>query len=192
MLARLQVLRAFHMIYLTGVLLAGGFLGGLARRRVWAAAVYCVALGAIFAGQLLAYPASDHLEWPGRAPRNQWEQAFLWIRANTPQNAIFAMDSGYIEDRGEDSQGFRVIAERSALADWYKDGGVASIFPAAAEPWWREFQATHGVDRASDREREARLGPLGATWLLLPTTASTRLECPYHNAAVRVCRLGIR
>jgi hypothetical protein len=188
MLARLQVLRTFHIIYVVGVLLAGGMLGSLTRNRFWYA-VYCVVLGAIFAGQMLTYPASNHVEWPGLLPRNQWEQAFQWIRANTPENAVFAMDAGYIEDPGEDSQGFRAVAERSALADWYKDGGVASIFPAAAEPWWRELQATRGVDRTTDQEREARLTPLGATWILLPVQASTAFPCPYRNRAVRVCRL---
>jgi hypothetical protein len=141
---------------------------------------------------MLTYPASAHVEWAGRAPRNQWEQAFLWVRANTPRNAIVAMDADYIADSGEDAQGFRAIAQRSALADWYKDGGVASIFPSAAAPWWRDLQATRGLDRATDREREERLKPLGATWLLLPANAATVFACPYHNAAVRVCRLGVR
>ena len=191
MLARLQVLRVFHIIYVVGVLLAGGFLGRLTRNRLWYA-VYCVVLAAIFVGQMLTYPASDHVEWPGLAPRNQWQQAFLWVRAHTPEDAIFAMDAGYIEDPGEDSQGFRVMAERSALADWYKDGGIASIFPSAAEPWWREFQATRSLDLSSDSEREARLKPLGATWILLPALASTAFACPYRNAAVRVCQLGVR
>jgi hypothetical protein len=196
MLARLQPLRAFHMIYIVGVLLAGGLIGRSARMRLWAP-LYCVVLGAIFAGQMLTYSASDHVEWPGLTPRNQWQQAFLWIRANTPPDAVFAMDSGYIEDPGEDSQGFRAMAERSALADWYKDGGIAAIFPAAAEPWWRELQSTRGLDRATDRERRLRLKSLGATWILLPSIllpgqAGTALDCPYRNAAVRVCKLGIR
>jgi hypothetical protein len=191
MLARLQVLRVFHIIYVVGVLLAGGFLARHTGNRLLSA-VYCVVLAAIFAGQMLTYPASDHVEWPGLAPRNQWQQAFLWIRAHTPEDAIFAMDAGYIEDPGEDSQGFRGMAERSALADWYKDGGVASIFPAAGEPWWREFQATRGLDSSTDREREVRLKPLGASWILLPAYARTAFACPYRNAEVRVCRLGVR
>ena len=130
--------------------------------------------------------------WNGPASRRatNGSRHFYGFAPIRPQDAIFAMDAGYIEDPGEDSQGFRVMAERSALADWYKDGGIASIFPAAAEPWWREFQATRGLDLSTDREREARLKPLGATWILLPAYARTAFACPYHNAAVRVCRLG--
>ena len=42
LLARLQVLRAFHFVYIAGVLLAGGMLGRLAQQRKRAmAALYC-------------------------------------------------------------------------------------------------------------------------------------------------------
>ena len=57
MLARLQVLRVFHIIYVVGVLLAGGFLGRLTRNRL-RYAIYFMVLAAIFTGQLLTYPAS--------------------------------------------------------------------------------------------------------------------------------------
>ena len=193
LLARLQVLRAFHLIYLVGTLLLGGLIGTLGRRRRWVAScIYLVVLLAMFAGQRLTYPASDPIEWPGLTPRNQWQQAFLWIRANTPKNAIFALDSDYIESRGEDAQGFRATAERSAIADWYKDGGIASIFPAAQELWWRQVQATEDLDRTTDAQRRDRLIPLGASWVVLPAGAKTKLPCPYANTAVIVCRLGVK
>lgn len=193
LLARLQVLRAFHMIYLVGVLLLGGLLGRLAQRRPWTVAgLYLVAALAMFAGQRVTYPASNPVEWPGLSPRNPWQQAFLWARANTPKDAVFALDSRYIESDGEDAQSFRATAERSAIADWYKDGGIASMFPPAQELWWNEVQATEGLDRATDGERLARLAPFGVNWILLPATARTSLPCPYANRAVRVCRLGVR
>ena len=191
MLARLQVLRAFHLIYLVGALLLGGLLGRLAQRRLGiAACIYLAVLLAMFAGQRLTYPASNPIEWPGLKPRNQWQQAFLWIRDHTPKNAVFALDSDYIESRGEDAQGFRATAERSSIADWYKDGGIAAIFPAAQELWWRQVQATENLNRATDAEREARLLPIGASWIVLPAGATTRLLCPYANGAVKVCRLA--
>jgi hypothetical protein len=193
LLARFQVLRAFHMIYLVGTLLAGGLLGRLSKRRVWlAGAVYAGVLIAMYTGQRLTYPSSDPIEWPGATPRNLWQQAFLWIRSNTPENAVFAMDADYIESDGEDAQGFRATAERSSIADWYKDGGVASVFPAAQEKWWREVQMTEKLNQASDAERSARLLPLGAGWILLPSQAATNLPCPYENKEVRVCRLSVR
>jgi hypothetical protein len=192
-LARLQVLRAFHMIYLTGTLLAGGLLGRLARQRIWISVViYLTVLIAMFVGQRLTYPASDPIEWPGLNPRNAWQQAFLWIRSNTPENAVFGMDADYIESEGEDAQGFRATAERSSIADWYKDGGVAAIFPAAQELWWRQVRITEKLNQATDEQRSARLLSLGASWILLPVRIATGLPCPYVNQAVRVCRLSVR
>lgn len=190
-LARLQVLRTFQFVYITGVLLTGGLLGSLAQRhrRAIAALYLCIAL-ALFAGQRLTYPASSHVEWPYRTPHNQWQQAFLWIRANTPNDALFALDNDYIEGPGEDAQGFRATAERSAVADYFKDGGIASNFRPAALPWLQGSQATFQLNGATDRERSARLRPLGVTWIVLPSQAITALTCPFINAGARVCRLN--
>jgi hypothetical protein len=161
-------------------------------RRGRAIAALCLFLCLImFAGQRLTYPASNHVEWPGQMPRNRWQQAFLWIRANTPQDAVFALDNDYMESPGEDAQGFRATAQRSAIADWYKDGGIAANFPQAALPWWQGSQATGKLNRATDQQRLARLAPLGATWMVLPAQALTSFACPYTNAQVRVCRLPL-
>jgi hypothetical protein len=148
-------------------------------------------LGALFAGQRLTYPESNHVEWPRLRPRNQWQEAFLWIRTNTPPDAVFALDNDYIESAGEDAQGFRAIAERSAVADWFKDGGIASNFPQAAIPWWQGSQATAQLNGASDEQRLARLRPLGVSWIVLPAQASTAFPCPFTNPRVRVCRLAV-
>jgi hypothetical protein len=187
LLARLQPLRAFLFVYLAGVLLAGGVLAKQPKRAL--APVCLLLLGALFAGQRLTYPDSNHVEWPGLTPRNQWQQAFLWIRAHTPNNAIFALDNDYIETPGEDAQGFRATAERTAVADWYKDGGIAANFPQAAIPWWQGAEATAQLNNATDAQRLARLHPLGVTWIVLPASAATRFPCPFVNPRVRVCRL---
>ena len=169
LLARLQVLRTFHLVYIAGVLLAGGMLGRWTRQHMRAMAVLCLLVsGALFAGQRFTYPESNHVEWPGVKPHNPWQQAFLWIRDNTPGDAIFALDNDYIETPGEDAQGFRATAERSAVADWFKDGGIASNFPQAAALWWQGSTATERLNQASDEERLARLRPLGVTWIVLP------------------------
>jgi hypothetical protein len=190
MLARLQVLRTFQFVYIAGILLAGGMLGRWAQQRRRAIAVlYLSILVALFAGQRLAYSSSSHVEWPGLSPHNRWQQAFLWIRSNTQEDAIFALDNDYIEGAGEDAQGFRATAERSAVADWFKDGGIASNFPQAAAPWWRGSQATEKLNGATDAERLARLQPLGVTWIVLPVQARTGFPCPFTNASVRVCQL---
>ena len=188
-LARLQVLRGFQFVYTSGVLLAGGLLAKLRPRTITA---LCLLLaGALFAGQRLTYPESNHVEWPGLTPRNRWQQAFVWIRSGTPDNAIFALDNDYIESPGEDAQGFRASAERSAVPDWYKDGGIASNFPQAAIPWWQGIHATEHLNSATDEQRLARLKPFGVTWIVLPAEASTGFPCPFINARVRVCRVAV-
>jgi hypothetical protein len=188
-LARLQVLRGFQFVYISGVLLAGGLLAKLRRRTITA---LCLLLaGALFAGQRLTYPESNHVEWPGLTPRNRWQQAFVWIRTGTPDNAIFALDNDYIESPGEDAQGFRASAERSAVPDWYKDGGIASNFPQAAIPWWQGANATEHLNSATDEQRLDRLKPFGVTWIVLPAEASTGFPCPFINARVRVCQVAV-
>jgi hypothetical protein len=189
LLARLQVLRGFQFVYIAGVLLAGGLLAKLRPRTI--AAICLLLAGALFGGQRLTYPESNHVEWPWLTPRNRWQQAFLWIRSGTPGNAIFALDNDYIESAGEDAQGFRAIAERSAVADWYKDGGIASNFPQAALPWLQGSQATEHLNGATDAQRLARLKPFGVTWIVLPAEASTGFPCPFINARVRVCRVAV-
>ena len=158
LLARLQVLRAFHFVYVAGVLLAGGMLARLAQQQKRIiAALYGAVLLIMFAAQRITYPASSHVEWPGLTPRNPWQQSFLWIRSNTSEDAIFALDNDYIEWPGEDAQGFRATAERSAVADYFKDGGIASNFRLAAIPWWQGSQATKQLNSATDEQRLARL-----------------------------------
>jgi hypothetical protein len=189
LLARLQVLRGFQLVYIAGVLLAGGLLAKLRQRTITA---LCLLLaGGLFFGQRLTYPESNHVEWPGLTPRNRWQQAFLWIRSGTPENAVFALDNDYIESPGEDAQGFRAGAERSAVPDWYKDGGIASNFPQAAIPWWQGSDATEHLNSATDEQRLARLKPFGVTWIVLPAEASTGFPCPFINARVRVCLVAV-
>lgn len=190
-LARIQMLRTFHFIYTIGVVLVGGFLGRfLMTRRPWiGAAVFSGIGGMMLFAQLHDYSASAHVEWPGAAPRNQWVQAFLWIRENTPQNAVFALDSSYTLARAENTQGFRAIAERSSLVDASKDGGVVAVFPALAPTWNRQRMAVDGLAHDTDAERIAHLAPFGVSWMVLGADAETALPCPYRNEMVAVCRL---
>ena len=194
-LARLQPLRSFHMLYLVGILLLGGLLGnrliGATRRpaaRLTGFALLAAAAVSMFFTQRLTYPLSAHIEFPRAAPRNPWEKTFAWIRANTPPDAIFAANPDLVLLHSEDGQGFRVLTERSLLGD-YKDEGVVVVFPALATQWAIERNAQAGIDRMTDAERMARLRPLGVSWLLLSSTATTTFACPYHNLVSQVCRL---
>jgi hypothetical protein len=80
--------------------------------------------------QCALFPASAHIEWPGVQPQSSWAQAFVWIRQNTPVDALFALDPFHMQIPGEDANGFRVIAQRSML-DAVKDSGAVAMFP----PW---------------------------------------------------------
>jgi hypothetical protein len=143
----------------------------------------------MFGAARSAFPSSNHLELPGRTARNAWVQAFVWIRENTAKGALFALDADYINARGEDAQCFRAIAERSALPDYSKDGGEASIAPELTEAWMKGQAAQAGLSGMTDTERLRVLQPLGVSWVVLDSRAETKLDCPYANGSAKVCRL---
>jgi len=194
LVARMQPLRAFQIVYLVMLLVLGAMLGErMLGRSAWRWAAAMVLLGgAMLGAERTAFPGSNHLEMPWVEARNPWVQAFLWVRANTPKDALFALDADYINAPGEDAQCFRAIAERSALPDYSKDGGEASIAPEMTPAWMSGQAAQRGLSAlaTTDRERVAALGRLGVTWVVLQAGAATSFDCPYANAAVRVCRLG--
>jgi hypothetical protein len=136
-----------------------------------------------------AYPHSSHIELPGTTTPNLWAQAFLWIRDHTPKDALFALDADYINAPGEDAQCFRAIAERSALADYSKDGGEASIAPDLTAAWKQGQAAQQRLSQETDAERLAALRSLSVSWVVLQASAVTGFDCPYANASVKVCRL---
>lgn len=194
LVARIQLLRSFHILYVLGVLLLGGWLGKtLACRHStrWVAyALLAIAAGGLFAAQRATYPLSAHIELPGMRPRNPWEQAYRWIRENTPANAVFAANPELVFTQGVDAQGFRATTGRSILAD-DKDQGVAAIVsPAIARDWAAQRNAQLGLNQMSDADRISRLSPFGATWLLLESNTATNFPCPYQNAVAKVCRMN--
>ena len=190
--ARLQPLRSLHLVFLAFLTCAGACL----QQRLTSVRAKAVGLAACgvmasssFLMQRSLYPDTPHLELPGRAPGNLWEEAFRWCRSNTPENALFALDARYIDQPGEDSHGFRAVALRSALPDGVKDAGIAAVLPALSPAWRAGVAATQDLDHLADDGRRERLNPLGVTWVVLPSSAETALPCPFHNGAVQVCRL---
>ena len=204
LVARMQPLRVFLLIYAIMTLLLGATLTQLAlearqRQRSNTArlalatllVLILLALAAtMFTVQRNTFPASNHLELPWLTPRNPWSRAFLWARDNTPNDALFALDAKYVNEDGEDAQTFRATALRSALPDFSKDGGEAAITPALAEQWQQGATAQINLSTESDNLRDARLLPLGVTWMVLHSTASTTHPCPYNNGTIKVCRLA--
>lgn len=189
--ARIQPMRSLHLLYMFLFVVIGGFLGEtLLRNHVWRWLVLFVPLATgMFVAQRCLFPASAHVEWPGIAPRNPWAQAFIWIRSNTPTDAVFALDPDYMRLRNEDVIGFRCLAERSRLADTVKDGGAVSMFPALADPWWEQVKS-QSPWKSFRAEDFARLhDKYGVSWIVVQQPGVAGLSCPYENSAVRVCRL---
>jgi hypothetical protein len=189
--ARLQPLRIFQIVYILMILAVGATLGEKILKRktsYWAVTFTLLATIMVFA-ERQTFPRSSHFEFPSEQPHNGWQRAFAWISQNTPVDALFALDAHYVTQPGEDAQTFRAIAERSALADYSKDGGEASITPDLTTAWSIGQNAQTGLNTVSDAARIAQLRPLGVTWVVLPRTSPTSFTCAYSDEAVKVCRL---
>jgi hypothetical protein len=143
----------------------------------------------MFAAQRALFPASAQVEWPGSAPRNPWAKAFVWIRTNTPEDAVFALDPHYMHIDGEDEIGFRAMAQRSRLADAIKDNGVVSMFPPLADEWWEQVQAQSPWRTFQLADFERLKNKYDVSWVVLEQSASPEIDCPYENSALRVCHL---
>jgi hypothetical protein len=191
-LARIQPLRSLHFLYVVMFIIIGGFLGEYAlKNHLWRWLLLFVPLSAgMLIAQRLLFSADAHVELPGVAPRNPWAQAFLWIRYNTPEDAVFALDPDYMKIRGEDQTGFRCLAERSRLADAEKDNGVVSMFPALAEHWWSEVQDQRPWKSFTLKDFLRLRNKYGVGWVVLESQAAKTdgLNCIYQNGAVEVCR----
>jgi hypothetical protein len=191
-LARLQPMRSLYLLYLLLLLLGGGILAEFVlRNRVWRWLLLFVPLcTGMFVAQRMLFPASAHIEWLSAQPNNKWVEAFLWVRENTPTNAIFALDPGYMKIAGEDEQGFRAIARRSRTADAVKDSGAVSMFPVLADEWLRQVQTQSGWRNFQLQDFRRLQMEYGVGWLVLQQPGVSGLSCPYHNETVLVCQLN--
>jgi len=191
-LARFQPMRSLYLLYVLFCLFAGGLLGEyVLKNRVWRwIALFAPLCAGMFLAQRALFPASAHIEWPGVAPKNRWVQAFEWIRTNTPRDAIFALDPLHLHISGEDENGFRAIAQRSMLADAVKDSGAVTMFPPMAEEWLKQIQAQSGWKTFRSQDFLRLRAEYGVNWIVLQQPGVEGLDCPYHNAAVLVCRVN--
>jgi hypothetical protein len=191
-LARLQPLRSLHLLYILLLVIGGGLLGeSILQNRVWRWAALFIPLSAgMFIAQRTLFAASPHLEWSLSSQGNSWAQAFVWVSENVPIHAIFALDPEHMRLPGEDSHGFRAIAQRSMLADAVKDSGAVTMFPPLAEEWFSQVQAQRGWKdfQMSDFRRLRAI--YGVSWIVMQNPGLPALDCPYQNASVRVCRLN--
>lgn len=191
-LTRLQPLRCLALCYMVLVVAGGGLLGKyLLQRRVWRwlALFVPLSLGMCFV-QRQVFPASSHIEWPWAQTRNQWAQAFEWIRGNTPVDALFALDPRHMELPGEDENGFRARAERSMLADLVKDKGACSMFPPLSVKWAEQVADQKNFEKFGKEDFERLRQKYGVSWVVVEQPGPAGMECPYQNSAVRVCQVN--
>jgi hypothetical protein len=191
-LTRAQPMRSLHLLYVLLFLLLGGLLGEyVLRQNAWRWLALFIPLAvSMWLLQRSEYPASAHVEWyDSSGGSNPWTAAFLWVRHNTPKDAVFALDPYYMNAPREDMHGFRAVAERSVLADAVKDSGAVSLFPQLAEHWDRQVRILDDWNHfeLSDFERLERLYPV--TWIVTQKPAPAGLHCPYQNQTLSVCQL---
>jgi hypothetical protein len=188
--ALLQPMRCLHLVFILLLVLLGGVLAeSVLKSHVWRwVAVLAPLCLVMFIVQRQLFPATGHLELPGTAPGNPWVQAFAWVRDHTPTGAVFALDPGYMGLTGEDEQGFRAVAERSAMANIH-DAGVVSMFPALARDWSEQVRAQQGWKNFQLPDFQRLRREYGVTWVVLQRPGTSSLACPYQNGIVSVCRI---
>jgi hypothetical protein len=187
----LEPMRFLHLIYLFLFLLMGGLLGKYVLGRHvyrWALLFAPLAFGMWYAQDQM-YPATEHLELPGRAPHNEWVKAFTWISENTPIQSEFALDPYYMRLEGEDYHGFRALAERSVLADNLKDPGMVARVPRLADRWLAEVTAEKNWNNFKSADFQRLKTDFGVNWVVLVQPGVSGPDCPYQNSLVMVCRV---
>lgn len=201
-----EPMRYLHLVYLLFFFVVGGLLGQYVfKRRVYRWVLLLLPLSAgMFFAQRQMYRAYPHLELPGAVSVNPWSLAFSWIRQNTPADSLFAVDPHYMTLPYEEYHGFRALAERSVLADYEKDGGMAARVPRIAPRWLKEVSALDGWRNFQSADFHRLKSEFGVDWIVLarpgkpdeytPTSEAKEasppgMTCPYQNRQVRVCRL---
>jgi hypothetical protein len=189
--ARLEPMRVLHFTYVIFILFSGAMLGKyvLRERPLRWLVLFVPLAGIMFYAQRQEFPSSYHIEWPGRAPGNEWVKAFDWARYDTPQNALFALDPDYAKQPGEDYSGFRAYAERSMLADGDKDASVVALFPDLAWQWKLEVSDRKDWQHFTLTDFESLKKKYGVTWVIVRNGSSVGMPCPYENSAVAVCQI---
>ncbi len=204
--ALLQPLRALQIVYIVMFLVLGGLAGQhvLKNSMLRWTLFFLPLFAAMFFIQVRQLPAGSHIDWPGMKPRNQWARAFDWVRHNTPQDALFALDPSYMIERGEDLKGFRALAERSRMCDSVKDQAVVSVALSAtrlsvyhsevsqivALMWYNQMTALKGWNTFAAPNFEQLKRRFGVDWVILKRPANVQgLVCAYRNDAVEVCRI---
>jgi len=190
-LTSLQPMRYLHLVYFALALVVGGLMGQfLLKKRLWRWAAYLLVFNAgMLVCQELQVPASSHLELPGITSSNEWVEAFAWVKQNTPIDAYFALDPNYIGQPGEDSYGFRALAERSSMADAIKDSSTVTQIPPLGSAWVEQVDAEQGWNHFGIGNFERLKQRFGVDWVVVNYPSPGGLDCRWHNRKLAVCQI---
>jgi predicted 3-demethylubiquinone-9 3-methyltransferase (glyoxalase superfamily) len=64
-----------------------------------------------------------------------------------------------------------------------------SMFPPLADEWWKQVQDQMPWKSFKQEDFLRLKDKYGVSWVVVQPPAGEGFECPYQNAAVRVCRL---
>jgi hypothetical protein len=117
--------------------------------------------------------------------RGAWVDTQLWIKDNTPIDAMF-ITPPYL-------QSFRVFSERGAVAEW-KDGTQQFFDTEYSFEWWERITDLGKEDKAFyenlSKERLLELcKKYNASYIVFPTTKKLDLPFVYENNEFRVYTL---
>lgn len=190
-MSTLEPMRYLQLIYVFLMLIGGAYAGRyLLRRSAWRWAVFLLLTnGGMFIAQRQLFASTPHIELPGAVSSNPWQQAFAWVRANTPTDAYFALDPHYLAAPAEDYHGFRALAERSQLADAIKDTSVVTKVPELGDIWHQQNQAELGWAHFQLPDFERLKTEFGVGWVVVNRPPPAGLDCPWHNNTLTVCRI---
>jgi hypothetical protein len=190
-LSTLEPMRYLQLVYVFLMLIGGAYLGRyVLKTRAWRWALFLLLTnGGMFVAQRQLFASTPHIELPSMVSANPWQQAFAWIRQNTPQNAYFALDPHYLALPGNDCHGFRALAERSQLADAIKDTSVITKVPELGPVWERQVEAQKGWPNFQIQDFKRLNTEFGVDWVLVSYPQPAGLLCRWHNESLAVCQI---
>ena len=143
---------------------AGGEVGraGIAAKRVALGAAMLLLGGVMLAVARARSPIRTTWSCRGTSARNRGCRRFCGSAGIRQRTRCLRWMRTTSTPESEDAQCFRAIAERSALPDYSKDGGEASIAPELTAEWTIGQAARRGIGSLeTDAERMAALRPSG-------------------------------
>ena len=116
--------------------------------------------------------------------RGNWIKMQVWVKENTPKDALFITPPYH--------QSFRIFSERGMVGDW-KDGTQQYFHTAYSYDWWERMQDLGGGGRQFDNFNKDQIlsvaNKYGASYLVFPKSKKLDLTKVYENQEFTVYKL---